>query len=568
MIDRRAFIDPLSNVISPRGINLPRDLRVVISPPWPPQALLPFLHEFTHHWCYFSPVGATLAMLEMKALRLFLSKRIDAPELFDSFVSVRATLAFLEGISEGLALFAEFDMLPGKSRTCSIPMIWAGVFAMDRKSYAKKEDFFITLSSELTAARLHPYVVDRKLNCLLAPINEGDQSYLFGYLCIKRIWVELMKRDTLSTDTDFFLCYLRSFVFEDLGLVELLIRSIGSPHERIDLVTKRVINRISALIDGAFDREMHEFDEWHATTHPDDRIGRKYVPGLGMSEDEVNQGGKLLKDLQNDLTNPGSKGAIDEKLATTFAIWINRRGIARLAVEVIWVSCKDGRIALRPDDWKLEVPMMTGGIKLLDEHYQNFKETVGWINIVALPLNHNYGIVVGIDDVAIAFGNLCSGGRSGIPTPEELISYGVQSKAKEAEERALIQDFREVYVNVMPKKLSSHYDAVINVGKSRSKRLLEDIVDRWQLRSKGKSFSEQIQSEGIWHLGNGNSVRLKEMLTLGMMHELDVFQQDISMMLDTMFVDVNAALSHCQSVELKLGVELLWRNDERKQWLL
>src|ERR1700728_4035124 len=100
----RAWIDPITNIIRPRGVVLRRDIRAFLLGPWPAHTVQPFVHEFTHHWCFHSAVGLVLALLRFRSLRRQGSNEKNNAELFDEMLTVDTMLELIRPLSEGLAL--------------------------------------------------------------------------------------------------------------------------------------------------------------------------------------------------------------------------------------------------------------------------------------------------------------------------------------------------------------------------------------------------------------------------------------------------------------------------------
>src|SRR5437879_12139926 len=65
----RSFIDPVSNVTLLSSVDLEAHLGSLIELDLPRSCLPAFLHEATHHWSFFSPVGVAMALLKLRARR-------------------------------------------------------------------------------------------------------------------------------------------------------------------------------------------------------------------------------------------------------------------------------------------------------------------------------------------------------------------------------------------------------------------------------------------------------------------------------------------------------------------
>src|ERR1700740_3684062 len=64
----RSFVDPTTNEMVVSDFDLPQYLAWVRGRPVAGSGVLAnFLHEWTHRWCFHSPVGSALALLRMRA---------------------------------------------------------------------------------------------------------------------------------------------------------------------------------------------------------------------------------------------------------------------------------------------------------------------------------------------------------------------------------------------------------------------------------------------------------------------------------------------------------------------
>jgi hypothetical protein len=89
------------------------------------EVLPQFLHEFTHHWCFDSKVGSAIAMVRLRAQRhATVHSQAHRAQILGDVVRARAAEIVLRPLSEGLALFAEFDIVPGRGRVSSPARPW------------------------------------------------------------------------------------------------------------------------------------------------------------------------------------------------------------------------------------------------------------------------------------------------------------------------------------------------------------------------------------------------------------------------------------------------------------
>jgi hypothetical protein len=229
-----------------------------------PDKLLPaFLHEATHHWCFNSPVGYALSMLHLRMERhavLYVQADGTDARLADSVLEdanrYETAVAFLRPLAEGLALFAEFDgVTRSKSAVFSTPLEFASsFFASPNVASAalehRREDFVPAMTHGfIVRVRLSDAMLRRKVSVLGQPLNCAGEAYLPGYLIVRSLWQDIARRiPLLLNETDLFLMYLRSFFFDDLGLVAALLDTSRDEIAGASAVGERVHTRFAEFL--------------------------------------------------------------------------------------------------------------------------------------------------------------------------------------------------------------------------------------------------------------------------------------------------------------------------------
>jgi hypothetical protein len=247
----RSHTDPLANLVVLSALDIRRHLHDIVQRDLPIGSLPTFLHEVTHHWCFDSPVGVALHLLFLRARRAawmaFQQRDGDdhAWDVLDKVVRYETALRLLRPLSEGMALFAEHDAIPGHTRTISTPMtVTAGLYG--RALAARGNAAWAQLPLVLAAGRVSRAHVRRKADLLLQPMTCRHGGYLPGYLLVKRLWSGACARSDMFFDSDFFLQYLRSHLFDDWRLVSVLLdeskRDIGA----LDAIQEQVASRLGA----------------------------------------------------------------------------------------------------------------------------------------------------------------------------------------------------------------------------------------------------------------------------------------------------------------------------------
>ncbi|SEK13776.1 hypothetical protein [Paraburkholderia diazotrophica] len=118
----RSWTDAITNAALLAGFDTAEYLRWLDTRAVKINSIVPqFMHECTHHWCFHSIVGNAISLLTMRARR---NSLVDGPvtrfgEIKSDLLRAQAAEIMLQPYAEGLALFAEFDLTPGKGRISS-----------------------------------------------------------------------------------------------------------------------------------------------------------------------------------------------------------------------------------------------------------------------------------------------------------------------------------------------------------------------------------------------------------------------------------------------------------------
>ena len=245
----QASIDPTFNVIRPRGVILQRDLPAISGmAPWPRSMLQPFMHEITHHWCFRGAVGNVLAAMNLRSCEtaIFGGDASEFIRAVGDHLDFRAIMEFLRPLAEGMALFAEFDTRPGRSSVISDPQQFAWI-ACATNEMSTERDVSAATNEALRAVRRSKEGAARKIGVLKHPIGALGQAYFDGYLMVKSLYRELRRQIPPADDPDWFLCFLRDYIFADPGLV---VRLLSDPPDglcRYDVVIRYVGERLWTL---------------------------------------------------------------------------------------------------------------------------------------------------------------------------------------------------------------------------------------------------------------------------------------------------------------------------------
>lgn len=277
----RSSIDAISSLTTLPLLRDPKDLVEILGKGRPSlEHLLPFLHESTHHWCAGREVGAALGrlagqiVLEMSDLHDIADdsqtvERLD--RLGRLLFRYEAGKELLRPLSEGLALFAEFDIVSGVHSTLiSPPYQWlrsiflarwkhetmglARVLADEQVGKLSPTDAAygkdVGTYWSLLIARMLPSAVERKLRLLLNPILLEAGGYLPGYLTVKSSWwTSARKESVLLRETDLFSAFLCEYIYGDPVLAAILVNPNFSESEAVGKFAHELGKRLSFFPD-------------------------------------------------------------------------------------------------------------------------------------------------------------------------------------------------------------------------------------------------------------------------------------------------------------------------------
>jgi hypothetical protein len=337
-LDAQAVTDLISNVTSLTAATEAEDPR-----PWlgwgtgGDEQLSVFLHELTHHWCFSSPVAFAIAGLvlrsRLEAFRAIENDSRPKDSIIVDLVRAETATFLLRPLAEGLALFAEFDVITRTQSKAISPVFTALLeFFVDPREAAKR---LRSIPAELALAecanqvllrlRTNPTTLNRKASLLLKPFLVRAGGYLPGYLTVKSLWRVACRRDfRLANETDLFLMYFRSFLYDDWGLVAALLKTGDNEIRSAEHLVNYVNGRLQ---------------RWESLTAEDVSAYENYLlqsprppetPGILVESSEVSEGRLLIDQLSKELM--ASMG--DRETASAIASWninlLNRRQFMNL----------------------------------------------------------------------------------------------------------------------------------------------------------------------------------------------------------------------------------------------
>ncbi len=315
-----------------------------------------FMHEATHHWCFMSPVGSVLAAMTLRArseLMEFLDGDGTATDLVDramiDLFKVEVAVELLRPLVEGIAEFAEFDVVSRSDSEVISPLLrWVAVCFTDRDlAAALRAEYgepaaLDALHQTIALRRIDQETIERKASMLLEPLDTDAGGYLPGYLTVKTLWRSAAAAcPRLVRESDLFLMYLRSFFFDDLGLVDVLLnRRHASLTDAAEQVGSCVVQRFNEFLQvrdddvAAFERALADGDA----------AGIGPIPGLSVKPGRAME---RIAELASWLDEPSATDglAVFDK-SQAYGIMARRQFVNLVVCDVEVVGQPDGQLQL------------------------------------------------------------------------------------------------------------------------------------------------------------------------------------------------------------------------------
>jgi len=212
------FVEFASNTMVLGEMEFLHHVKDIIQGTLPVRLLCDASHEMTHHWCFHSPVGTALALLKLRAGAATFTGTKQA-DIFSPLIKLECALEMMRPIAEGLALFSEFDMLSGCGDVRAPIAGWL-LYLFAREGMAKGEYWDHALNLLLRHARSSEAAFKRRENLFVQPLAADTGGYLPGYLLVKTLWNKFKLSSSQLKDAELFLCFFRSFFYDDLSTGE------------------------------------------------------------------------------------------------------------------------------------------------------------------------------------------------------------------------------------------------------------------------------------------------------------------------------------------------------------
>lgn len=346
----RSWTDLYTNVTLFAEVDLLWHLRGIVSAGeyvLPPRLAPAFIHEATHHWCFYTSVGTALTLLFLRTRRRAHAARsglqsFSCDEICPDVAKVEAAEECLRPLAEGLALFAEFDVTPRMIFTSkvSLPLWWTNHFfsTTGRELVAKG------LSEMLTTLRSSPEMERRRRGVLADECTGKGGGYLPGYLAVKQMWLMAVEEDTRFIDRDLFMMFFKSLIFADMGLVTILLDSEISADVAAGKIVKRVERRLVSLWE--LDLTL-ELDRFITSLEPEGPSASGPSTIIACDADVTARAQELLRAHLSEVELiPSGKLSEWDMLCIYDGLTLSRRGLMRLGSVSATAAIRSGTLSL------------------------------------------------------------------------------------------------------------------------------------------------------------------------------------------------------------------------------
>jgi hypothetical protein len=220
------FTDLVSNAVILGELDLLGDANAISNELCSPRYLRALIHEKTHHTTFDSVVGlAFAALVSSCTMPPGILRPPEGRLAIRDLIVARTHYYFLQPLIEGLAVFAEHDLVSRSSPVCSrTSTVIANMLFRNRVAReslaARTEMAFEYYSNHLREVRWNSEWFLAKQQLLSQPAPASP--YLIGYLAVKSIHRTLMARSARLFDPELFLTLMVDYFFNDLQHADLL----------------------------------------------------------------------------------------------------------------------------------------------------------------------------------------------------------------------------------------------------------------------------------------------------------------------------------------------------------
>jgi hypothetical protein len=557
-LGERAFTDLVTNATTFTDFDLPKDLTTILPPSAIPPAACPaLLHESVHHWCFMTPVGAALSALIVRSQMLALQWSLDgrdetASAAYMAHLSAEGMMALLRPLAEGMALFAEYDVMPyPQTPVISTPMSWIYVLFARPTLEELEKSYGRSLMYHLSDQRLSERVMRRKADLLLQPLATSRGGYLPGYLSVKGLWREAFSRCAKLHDADLFYSFLRRYIYGDYGLVRQLLEPEGGVGVMSWVSYLR--GRVEQFLQLDFEKEVDRFIETTLTDEGPRESGHlvflsTHEPIATLPMDHK-RGRELLVDLTESLLAEPMFCQLGEAAST--ARFMHAQSLAFR--HLLWFGQMPVDIR-RADESKVGVSV--GGSRLFDvptlaAAAADEIERKGTIDVYVAPYGNFWGLVVAVDGRAVAVHTI--GGSA-----EDVARFrgaAADRKRVESFQDQMKETLRILLETTGRREVLSKARQLFDHG---ADLVYRDLAMIWARRKDAATCYESMQSDGVFGLLKDDLKLLKATAALSIGAALRMTPEEMAPHMPPGATPVGEALPRLKQISEACGFPLVF----------
>lgn len=484
-----------------------------------------FLHEWTHRWCFHSAVGSAVSLVKMRAA----ARQLAGRSALDDYVRCMTAARCLEPLAEGLALFAEFDTYPGKSPWLSQTLTATSLyFTPDLKAGP-----LLPLEGLLQNLRRDPLLLERKAGIYAKP---AASPYLLGYLSVKSLWCQMAAACNALNDRELFLSYLRSYFYDDSGLV---LAILSRAHDEVR-AAERIVNHLSSRVRDllCFDELSKRVNLWLTSAEE----GRVDLSSIGITRHQSEEARSLLEQaLVIDVKDDWSE---------TFAAWtlmtLQERTICLIGTTKVFL--RPTMIADKMDlAFTSEGPAIyTIGASVMKPHGRE-----GELFIFGTGDAHGMIVVLRVDrEVSLisSFGE-CSDGELTLIKRHVLNKLNSESLHEELRASLEKSDVVSTAWQMIAPQVNSAVDAIYGPLST-----LNATEERW------RDAFEQLQQMGVFSLLDEDAALTRALAAIGLVNTVSTDVETIRALGTTLGVE-EASLEEALNLDARYGMRLVVRRE-------
>ncbi|MEP2936370.1 MAG: hypothetical protein ABJM06_11815 [Gilvibacter sp.] len=260
-----SWADVFSNLTYIKNLDSQSLTNIFLGGNVPGELFFPFVHEATHHWTYFSGVGSCMHLLLLRAYFKANESMSEgaipnaplsndtANQVLSDYLRFDALNKFYEPLSEGLALFAEYDSYA--TATEAIPMqLIRSCYMFSGKNYAnakislqERENIYNTYL--VNKRVLSEQAKERKIDLYTSSFDLNKSPYFIGYSLLKTLQYALVTVSNKFFDPNVFMYFIREHFFNDPTLITLVLEDSIKNDDIAEIIAGQFKKRLLEVFD-------------------------------------------------------------------------------------------------------------------------------------------------------------------------------------------------------------------------------------------------------------------------------------------------------------------------------